>query len=145
MCRLLWELKTCNLLFVHFTPGKSCHEGAENFCWGPSVTQLFHERRSAHHTLQSELASQFEFKNYFKLNIGTVVLKHMQAFSDCLWRRFSMLMYCDFLAKTLCIFELVTRVRTRDYTVFELYSVDSIKRTVLLKVLLLKKTSKNLY
>ena len=32
MCHLLWELKTCNLLFVHFTPGKSCHEGAENFC-----------------------------------------------------------------------------------------------------------------
>jgi hypothetical protein len=57
--------KNLNLLFVHFTPGKSCHEGAENFCWGPSVTQLFHERRSAHHTLQGELASQFEFKNYF--------------------------------------------------------------------------------
>ena len=62
--------KNLNLLFVHFTPGKSCHEGAENFCWGPSVTQLFHERRSAHHTLQGELASQFEFKNYFKLNIN---------------------------------------------------------------------------
>ena len=29
-----------------------------------------------------------------------LVQKHMQAFSDCLWRGFLILMYCDFLTKS---------------------------------------------
>ena len=29
-----------------------------------------------------------------------LVVKHMQAFSDCLWRGFAVLMYCDLLAKS---------------------------------------------
>ena len=45
-----------------------------------------------------------------------LVCKHMQAFIDCLWRGFSMLIYCDLLTKKL-IFELVRHVNTRDFTV----------------------------
>ena len=32
--------------------------------------------------------------------LAFLVLKHMQAFSDCLWRGFSILMYCDLLTKS---------------------------------------------
>ena len=46
-----------------------------------------------------------------------LVLKHIQAFSDCLWREFFISMYRWPFRKTF-IYELVTRIRTRNSTVF---------------------------
>ena len=48
-----------------------------------------------------------------------LVLKHMQAFSDCLRRVFLMLTYVLWPFGKNFIFELVTHVRTRDYTILQ--------------------------
>ena len=48
--------------------------------------------------------------------LARLVLKHMKAFSDCLWRRFSILMYSNPFDKKL-VFQLVTLVNTRNFTV----------------------------
>ena len=57
--------------------------------------------------IRRELNLFLKFKVYFFLSIYRIklrvlahlFLKHMQAFSDCLWKGFLMLMYCDLLAK----------------------------------------------
>ena len=54
----------------------------------------------------------------------------MQAFADCLWRGFSIFIYCDLLTKSSFFYYIVTRIRTRDYMVLILFSLNQVVKII---------------
>ena len=58
--------------------------------------ECFHLLSCAHKFLLSGTKYEYTVKSQV---LTCLVYKHMQAFSDCLWRGFSVLTYCDLLTK----------------------------------------------